>query len=319
MARASRNRTLQVSEAEKPLLRQRLLLPKDISSSNFTDRTIHGNLLDTLQKLPDEFADLVIIDPPYNLSKDFGSMKFDALSHEDYAFYLQSWFPAVCRKLKPHGSLYICGDWRSAGILQAAMEEELHLLNRITWQREKGRGAMRNWKNALEDIWFGVKDKRHYTFNVADVKMKRKVLAPYRKDGLPKDWNETDEGKFRDTYPSNFWDDLCVPFWSMPENTEHPTQKPEKLIAKLILASSNPGDMVFDPLLGSGTTSVVAKKLGRHFCGVEISEDYCFMAEKRLIMAESDKRIQGLADGIFWERNSQPLPNKQDGNNTKEE
>ena len=312
MARATRNRTLQISEAEKPLLRKRLLLPKSISGSNFIDRTIHGNLLETLQKLPDEFADLIIIDPPYNLSKDFGSMKFDALSHEDYQNYLQSWFPAVCRKLKPNGSLYICGDWRSAGVLQTAMEEELHLLNRITWQREKGRGAMRNWKNAMEDIWFGVKNPRQYTFNVDNVKVKRKVLAPYRKDGLPKDWEETNKGKFRDTYPSNFWDDLCVPFWSMPENTEHPTQKPEKLMAKLILASSNPGDMVFDPLLGSGTTSVVAKKLGRHFCGVEINEDYCFMAEKRLMMADADSRIQGLADGIFWERNSQPLRHEEE-------
>ena len=90
----------------------------------------------------------------------------------------------------------------------------------------------------------------------------------------------------------------------MPENTDHPTQKPEKLIAKLILASSQPGQIVFDPFLGSGTTSVVAKKLGRHYCGVELNEQYCLWAEKRLRLAEHDTAIQGYSDGVFWERNS---------------
>lgn len=108
------------------------------------------------------------------------------------------------------------------------------------------------------------------------------------------------------THPSNIWTDLTVPFWSMPENTDHPTQKPEKLLAKIILASSNPGDVVFDPFLGSGTTSVVARKLGRSFVGVEIDETYCCLAEKRLLMAASDRSIQGYRDGVFWERNSFP-------------
>jgi site-specific DNA-methyltransferase (adenine-specific) len=90
----------------------------------------------------------------------------------------------------------------------------------------------------------------------------------------------------------------------MPENTNHPTQKPEKLVAKILLASSKSGDVVFDPFLGSGTTSVVAKKLGRNFVGIEIDEEYCCLAEKRLEKAESDKKIQGYSDGVFWERNT---------------
>ena len=90
----------------------------------------------------------------------------------------------------------------------------------------------------------------------------------------------------------------------MPENTAHPTQKPEKLLAKLILASSNPGDIVFDPFLGSGSTSVTAKKLGRHYVGIEQNEQYCVWAEKRLEMADGDASIQGYLDGVFWERNS---------------
>jgi site-specific DNA-methyltransferase (adenine-specific) len=90
----------------------------------------------------------------------------------------------------------------------------------------------------------------------------------------------------------------------MPENTDHPTQKPEKLIAKIVLASSNPGDLVLDPFLGSGTTSVVAKKLGRRYVGIEREEGYCCLAERRLELAERDSIIQGYQDGIFWERNS---------------
>ena len=134
--------------------------------------------------------------------------------------------------------------------------------------------------------------------------LKRQVIAPYTdSNGAPKDWTETENGRFRLTHPSNLWTDLTVPYWSMPENTDHPTQKPEKLLAKVILASSREGDMVFDPFNGSGTTTVVAKKLGRHYLGVEIDETYCCLALKRLELASSNPRIQGYADGVFWERN----------------
>lgn len=277
----------------------------------FNDKTINADVLDVLPLIPDEYADLIIIDPPYNLSKDFNGNKFTSMSNEDYENYLRSWFGAVCDKLKPTGSLYICGDWKSTAALQRVIEESgLTILNRITWQREKGRGAKANWKNGMEDIWFAVKDSKNYYFNVGAVKMKRKVMAPYKVNGIAKDWQETEEGNFRITCPSNFWDDISIPFWSMPENTDHPTQKPEKLIAKLILASSKPGDVVFDPFLGSGTTSVVAKKLGRIYCGVELNKEYCLLAAKRLKLAEYDKSIQGYHDEVFWERNSLPEQRK---------
>lgn len=126
-------------------------------------------------------------------------------------------------------------------------------------------GAKANWKNCSEDIWFATMSNE-YHFDVDAVKLKRKVIAPYRdKEGAPKDWDESEDGNYRLTFPSNLWTDITLPFWSMPENTDHPTQKPEKLIAKLILASSQVGDLVFDPFMGSGTTCVVAKKLGRNF------------------------------------------------------
>ena len=268
------------------------------------NKTLNGDVLKMLEFVPDNFADLIIIDPPYNLTKNFNGFKFNSRSDESFDEYLETWFPQVCKKLKPNGSLYMCGDWKCTSSLQRAIEKELSILNRITWQREKGRGAKSNWKNGMEDIWFAVKNPKDYYFDVESVKMKRKVIAPYKVDGKPKDWDQSEDGNFRITYPSNFWDDISIPFWSMPENTDHPTQKPEKLYAKLILASSKPGDIVFDPFLGSGTTSVVAKKLGRNYCGIEMNQEYCLWTEKRLQMAEKDSSIQGYSDGVFWERNS---------------
>ena len=303
--RAANNRTLTLEPEEIEGLKNRLLTESNISAeTDIVNRTLNGDILKMLEFVPDGFADLIIIDPPYNLSKNFNGMKFASRSQEGYDEYLATWFPAVCKKLKSNGSLYICGDWKCTSSLQRAVERELTVLNRITWQRGKGRGAKSNWKNGMEDIWFAVKNPADYYFDVEAVKMKRKVLAPYKADGKPKDWDEESDGNFRLTYPSNFWDDISVPFWSMPENTDHPTQKPEKLYAKLILASSRPGDIVFDPFLGSGTASVVAKKLGRRFCGIEQNEEYCLWAEKRLALAETDKSIQGYSGGVFWERNS---------------
>ena len=155
----------------------------------------------------------------------------------------------------------------------------------------------------MEDVWFATLSDDYY-FDADAVKQRRRVIAPYREGGRPKDWDETAEGRFRDTAPSNFWDDISVPYWSMPENTAHPTQKPEKLLAKLILASCPPGGVVLDPFLGSGSSAVAAKKLGRHFVGVEQNERYCVWCEKRLELAETDRRIQGYTDGVFWERNT---------------
>ena len=267
------------------------------------DKTIHGDLLRILPLLPDQFADLIIIDPPYNLTKDFHGTKFNARSENDYEAFLASWFPEVCKKLKDNGSLYICGDWKCTAALQRAVEKELTILNRITWQREKGRGAKANWKNSMEDIWFATVSE-DYSFDADAVRQRRRVLAPYRDKGQPKDWQETKDGRFRDTAPSNFWDDISVPYWSMPENTAHPTQKPEKLMAKLILASCPKGGTVLDPFLGSGSSAVTAKKLGRHFVGIEQNPRYCVWCEKRLELAERNPGIQGYADGVFWERNT---------------
>ena len=303
--RAVNNRTLELKTDEIESLRNKLVTEKTIQQNgNVINKTLNGDILTMLRYIPDGFADLIIIDPPYNLTKNFNGIKFNSRSECSYEEYLETWFPQVCKKLKDSGSLYMCGDWKCTSLLQRAIEKELTIINRITWQREKGRGSKQNWKNGIEDIWFAVKNKCDYYFNVDAVMMKRRVLAPYRIDGKAKDWNEEKDGNFRLTYPSNFWDDISIPFWSMSENTNHPTQKSEKLYAKLILASSKEGDIVFDPFLGSGTASVVAKKLNRRYCGIELNEEYCMWAEKRLEIADADREIQGYSDGVFWERNT---------------
>lgn len=301
---APRNRTLTLTAAEHTRFRRALLtLRSPAAAADVLDRTIWSDVNDAAEHLPSSFVDLLFIDPPYNLTKKFNGKTFRATSNQAYAAWLDGWLSKLVRTLKPTASVYLCGDWRSSSAIQQTAEKYFIVRNRITWEREKGRGAKANWKNASEDIWYCTMSDT-FTFRLDAVKMKRKVIAPYTVKGEPKDWNRTDAGNFRLTHPSNLWTDLTVPFWSMAENTEHPTQKPEKLLAKIILASSNPGEVVFDPFLGSGTTSVVAKKLGRRYVGIEIDEKFASISEKRLQLADSDRSIQGFSDGVFWERNS---------------
>lgn len=302
--RAPRNQTLTLSAEETELYQQNLLrLAEPATAESLQNRTLHQDLFSILDWLPLEWVDLLFIDPPYNLTKSFGTEAFQERSLSAYQIWLESWLPPLLKILKPTASVYICGDWRSAAAIHLVAEKYLTVRNCITWEREKGRGAKANWKNCSEQIWFCTVSDR-YTFNVEAVKLKRRVIAPYTNSDGPKDWEKTEQGNYRLTHPSNLWTDLSIPFWSMPENTEHPTQKPEKLLAKIILASSNPGDAVFDPFLGSGTTSVVAQKTGRCYTGIEADLKYCCLAEKRLAIAHHNKTIQGYADGVFWERNS---------------
>lgn len=303
--RAPRNRTVTLSAKEQGLYEKNLVrLAGAIRLQAIENKTINQDLFEILDWLPTAFVDLLFIDPPYNLTKSFNGTVFKERSLDEYREWFAEWFPKLLPTLKPTASVYVCSDWRSSAAIHQVMAKHLIVQNRITWEREKGRGAKSNWKNCSEDIWFGTVSE-NYFFDVDAVKLKRRVIAPYTdSEGNPKDWEKSDDGNHRLTHPSNVWTDLTVPFWSMPENTDHPTQKPEKLLAKIILASSHPNDLVFDPFLGSGTTSVVAKKLGRRFVGVEIDTTYCCLAEKRLAMAEHDKTIQGYADGVFWERNT---------------
>ena len=304
--KSKRNKTIDLSVEEGRGYLDRCITvntPVD-SLDSIENKTILGNTFEVMRLLPTNMVNLAIVDPPYNLTKEFHGTVFSKKSFAEYEEYTRSWLKQIHPLIKDNGAIYVCCDWETSLIIGRVLGEFFHVRSRITWQREKGRGAAANWKNGMEDIWFATKSDR-YTFNLDAVKIRKKVIAPYRSDGKPKDWDETENGNYRNTCPSNFWDDITIPFWSMPENTAHPTQKSEKLFTKIILASSNPGDVVFDPFLGSGTSSVVAKKLGRRYIGIEANAQYCVWAEKRLEMAESDSSIQGYVNGVFWDRNSQ--------------
>ena len=306
--RAPRNRTINLSKKEISHYSKNLIkLKKKANVTSVLNKTINQDLFKMLDYLPDSFVDLLIIDPPYNLQKDFNSTKFTKKSIEEYANWIDGFLSKLKHTLKETSSVYFCSDWHTSISVQMVLNKYFKLRNRITWEREKGRGAKTNWKNNSEDIWFCTVSN-NYSFNPDNVKLMRKVIAPYTdENGIPKDWQKKENGDFRLTYPSNLWTDISIPFWSMPENTEHPTQKPEKLIAKLILASSNPGDVILDPFLGSGTTSVVAKKLARNYVGIEIDKLYACFAEKRLDTAGTEKQIQGYNYEVFWERNTKPF------------
>ena len=305
MIRAPANRTLTLSDEELQQYKLRLSpINSSLKVKEIQDRIFCESVINALPYLPDQSVDLLFADPPYNLTKAFNNRRFKKTSIDQYAEWLDSWLSKTVRLLKPTASVYICGDWESSSAIHRVGEKYFIPRNRITWEREKGRGAKSNWKKCSEDIWFFTVSDDYY-FDVEAVMLKRQVIAPYTdSNGTPKDWIESADGRFRITHPSNLWTDLTVPYWSMPENTDHPTQKPEKLLAKIILASSRRGDLVFDPFNGSGTTTVVAKKLGRHFLGVEVDEIFCCYAQKRLDLADRDSTIQGYADGVFWERNT---------------
>ena len=302
--RAARNQTLTCNKDEIIALSADLLQLNNLPNvKDVTDGIICGDTFELAKKLPTGFVDLLILDPPYNLSKNYNGQPFKKKEKREYRDWFLRIIEILMPTLKRNATVYVCSDWKTSVLVAPVLTSHFHVHNRITWEREKGRGAKTNWKNNTEDIWFcTISDTYH--FDVESVKLKRKVIAPYKIDGKPKDWYREESSNYRLTHPSNIWTDISVPFWSMPENTDHPAQKPEKLIAKLILASSKKGDFVFDPFLGSGTTAVVAKKLGRRFCGIEYNKEYCCWALKRLQASATDPDIQGYTGGVFWERNS---------------
>lgn len=236
-------------------------------------------------------VDLFWLDPPYyisgnkneNLDLETGD-RYDWdrqwNSKKEFKEWTKNYLQLAYNQLKSDGSIYVCIQWQTSNIIQEALEEVgFTIQNRITWKRDKGRGAKSNWKSMHEDIFFATKHPKNYTFNLQEVMIEKEVIAPYRnEDGTPKDWWENSDGvKVRLTYPGNLWDEFCVPYWSMhevrsyaktkktPYNTlqKHNTQKPKDLVKKCIKASSNSGELIVDYFAGSGTTAIAAEELGR--------------------------------------------------------
>ena len=217
--RAPRNRTLTICHDERSYLSQLILHEIPASCEKPPQGVAHGDYKDWLSVIPPESVDLLFLDPPYNLSKVFDGVTFSKQKESRYTEWLESVIVDLKPLMKQTASIYICGDWRTSHSIFEVASRHFLIQNRITWEREKGRGAQKNWKNAAEDIWFCTVSK-DFIFHVDAVKLRRQVIAPYKdKQGTPKDWKATGQGKFRDTHPSNVWTDITIPFWSMPENT----------------------------------------------------------------------------------------------------
>ncbi|MBI3960542.1 MAG: adenine-specific DNA-methyltransferase [Chloroflexi bacterium] len=239
-----------------------------------------GDALQILSdEIPDASVDLVFADPPYNIGKDFNGRKDRWASDGEYCEWCYRWLDLCVRKLKPTGSLYLMAATQNMPHLDIYLSKKLHILSRIVWFYDSsGVQAKRYFGSLYEPILFCVKDKKRYTFNTDDILVEAKTgaerrLIDYRK-AVPSVYNTK-------KVPGNVWEIPRVRY-RMDEYENHPTQKPVALLERIILASSNPGDLVLDPFSGTFTTSAVAKKWGRESVGIEIEEEYVKIGLRRL-------------------------------------
>lgn len=242
-----------------------------------------GEALDVLTNhIPDASVDLIFADPPYNIGKQFGQFRDAWPSDEDYAEWCCTWIDLCIRKLTPSGSFYLMSSTQAIPYLDIFVRRRMSVLSRIVWHYDSsGVQARKYYGSMYEPILFCVKDPKSYTFNADAIKVDAKTgskrkLIDYRKP-IPAVYNST-------KIPGNVWYFPRVRY-RMDEYEEHPSQKPEALLTRIIQASSNPGDVVLDPFSGTFTTSAVAEKLGRKSIGIEQHEDYVAIGLRRLAIA----------------------------------
>src|SRR6185437_5126950 len=249
--------------------------------------TVHlGDCLDVIPQIPDASVDLVFADPPYNIGKKFDGVPDRWPSADAYADWCYQWLELVIPKLKPTGSLYLMTSTQAMPLLDLWLRDRLTILSRIIWHYDSsGVQARRYFGSMYEPILFAVRDPERYTFNTDAVEVEARTgavrkLIDYRKD-VPTPYSSK-------KVPGNVWYFPRVRY-RMPEYEEHPTQKPESLLERVILASSNPGDLILDPFAGSFTTCAVAERLERRSIGIDRSESYVKIGLRRLkIAAEYD-------------------------------
>ncbi len=254
---------------------------KDIKTfERDSHKIILGDALESLKSaIPDQSIDLIFADPPYNIGKDFNGRKDKWESEEAYLEWCYQWLDLCIKKLKPNGSFYVMTSTQAMPFFDIYLRKKLDILSRIIWSYDSsGVQAKQYYGSMYEPILFCVKDKDNYTFNSSDILVEAKTgakrkLVDYRKT-VPTVYNS-------EKVPGNVWQ-LSRVRYRMDEYENHPTQKPEALLERIILASSNPGDTVLDPFSGTFTTSFVAKKLGRQSIGIEIDEDYMKIGLRRL-------------------------------------
>jgi site-specific DNA-methyltransferase (adenine-specific) len=239
-----------------------------------------GDALEVLsQEIRDNSIDLIFADPPYNIGKDFNGRKDRWSSDSEYLEWCYQWLDLCIRKLKDTGSMYVMAATQNMPYLDIYLRDKLEILSRIVWYYDSsGVQARRYYGSLYEPILFCVKDKNQYTFNSGDILVDAKTgaqrkLIDYRKV-VPKVYNTK-------KVPGNVWEIPRVRY-RMDEYEDHPTQKPVALLARIIAASSNHGDLILDPFSGTFTTSCVAQNLGRRSIGIEIEEEYVKIGLRRL-------------------------------------
>lgn len=226
-----------------------------------------GDCRDVMQQISSASVDLIVADPPYNLGKDYGNGS-DSQEREDYLQFTHAWLTEATRILASTGTVYVFMGFRYISRLFVMMEDEfrLHFNGWISWHYTQGMGRTKGFSPRHDDIlYFSKSDK--YTFNLDDVRVPQKY---YRS-----------RNNMRGANPGDVWEFSHV-HYCQGSRTGHPTQKPEGLIERIVLASSNLGDLVVDPFAGSGTTLRVCQQTGRRSTGIEINPEYCDLIQARL-------------------------------------
>lgn len=246
---------------------------------NETTTVFHGDCIPVLNDLPDASVDLVFADPPYNIGKRFSTFNDRWSSDSEYAAWCYEWLAQCIRVLKPTGSLYVMTSTQAMPYLDLWLRDRLTVLSRIVWHYDSsGVQARKCYGSLYEPILFCVKDVKNYTFNAADIEVEARTgavrkLIDYRKD-IPTPYKTT-------KIPGNAWYIPRVRY-RMHEYEEHPSQKPEALLERIIKASSHPGDLVLDPFGGTFSTSSVAQRLGRRSISIELEDEYVKIGLRRL-------------------------------------
>ncbi|MDR2104776.1 MAG: adenine-specific DNA-methyltransferase [Deferribacteraceae bacterium] len=247
---------------------------------------INSDVFDGLNTIPDSSVDLIFVDPPYNIGKNFNTIKDRWETDTDYLNWSYNWIDLCIKKLKRSGSLYIMTSTQFISYYDIYIRQKLTILSRIVWYYDSsGVQAKKYFGSLYEPILFCVKDTKNYCFNNDEIRVEAKTgakrkLIDYRKP-VPTQYNST-------KVPGNVWEFPRVRY-RMEEYENHPTQKPIALLERIIKASSNEGDIVLDPFSGTFTTSFVCEKLGRKSIGIEIDKIYYQIGLRRVLNIEDYK------------------------------
>lgn len=248
--------------------------------TDWVDRVFCEDALEGMARIPDGAIDLILTDPPYNLGKDYGNAS-DQQSVDDYLAWTERWIDIALPKLKPNGSLYIFLTWRFAPEIFVMLKRRLTMMNEIIWDRRVPSmgGSTRSFSSVHDTIGFFVKRKDYY-FDLDAVRI------PY--DAATK------KARSRSIFVGAKWLEVGYnpkDLWSVSrlhrehaERVDHPTQKPLEIIERMLKASCPAGGVVLDPFMGSGTTALAARRLGRHFVGFELNQAYCEIVQQRLAL-----------------------------------